>query len=179
MRPAARPPTTPTTIPSTGPTTARQTLAWRALAGSLDDLGFTPPPATATSAADDPDELGRAPTSPPELTLSGHPRARQFSRAAVTVIVLQIVLTLVIVSGFTIQLYDKAVIAPGTTADIEEFVDVRDHPAYASDASISLVSVRTSFAPSLFEVVGGWLDGALEVVDIDRHPGRAHRGREP
>ena len=122
--------------------------------------------ATAASVADDPDELGD-PDEPPELTLSGHPRARQFSRAAVTVIVLQIVLTLVIVSGFTIQLYDKAVIAPGTTADIEEFVDVRDHPAYASDASISLVSVRTSFAPSLFEVVGGWLDGALEVVDIE------------
>lgn len=140
-------------------------LGWRALAGSLDDLGFTPPPATATSVADDPDKLDE-PDDSPGRTLSGHPRPRQFSRAAITVIVLQIALTLVIVSGFTIKLYDKAVIAPGTTADIEEFVDVRDHPAYASDASISLVSVRTSFAPSLFEVVGGWLDGALEVVDI-------------
>lgn len=140
-------------------------LGWRALAGSLDDLGFTPPPATATSVADDPGELDE-PDDSPGRTLSGHPRPRQFSRAAITVIVLQIALTLVIVSGFTIKLYDKAVIAPGTTADIEEFVDVRDHPAYASDASISLVSVRTSFAPSLFEVIGGWLDGALEVVDI-------------
>ena len=141
-------------------------LAWRALAGSLDDLGFTPPPpATAASVADDLDDPDE-PDDSPGPTASGHPRARQFSRAAVTVIVLQIVLTLVIVSGFTIKLYDKAVIAPGATADIEEFVDVRDHPAYASDASISLVSVRTSFAPSLFEVVGGWLDGALEVVDI-------------
>lgn len=162
-------------------------LAWRALAGSLDDLGFTPPPAAETQqpdrplpAADTPSEPTAGPEAaatsvaagPDELdespgpTLSGHPRPRQFSRAAITVIVVQIVLTLVIVSGFTIKLYDKAVIAPGTTADIEEFVDVRDHPAYASDASISLVSVRTSFAPSLFEVVGGWLDGALEVVDI-------------
>ena len=78
-----------------------------------------------------------------------------------------LVLALLIVTGFTTTLIDKAVIAPGTTADIEEFVDVRDHPAYASDATISLVSVRTSFAPSLFEVLGGWLDGALEVVDIE------------
>ena len=70
-------------------------------------------------------------------------------------------------AGFQIRLLSKAVVAPGGTFDIEEFVEVHDHPAYASDASISLVSVRTSFGPSLFEVAGGWLDGALEVVDLE------------
>ena len=78
----------------------------------------------------------------------------------------QLVVALVIIGGVAIKLYTKAVIAPGTTVDIENFVEVADHPAYASEAAISLVSVRTSFAPSLFEVIGGWLDGALEVVDI-------------
>ncbi len=183
-----RPADDPDDHPVDRPDDGEADLGWRALAGSLDDLGFTPPPATETQQPDRPSPAAGTPAEPaagteaatatsvareldepddsPERTLSGHPRPRQFSRAAITVIVLQIALTLVIVSGFTIKLYDKAVIAPGTTADIEEFVDVRDHPAYASDASISLVSVRTSFAPSLFEVIGGWLDGALEVVDI-------------
>lgn len=158
-------------------------LAWRALAGSLDDLGFTPPPAAETERPDrasaaaeaQPGPITTEPPDPPPAAeeqphhapaTSGHPRPRQFSRAATTLIVAQLALALIIVVGFTTKLYDKAVIAPGTTADIEEFVDVRDHPAYASDATISLVSVRTSFAPSLFEVIGGWLDGALEVVDI-------------
>jgi PDZ domain-containing protein len=194
-------------------------LGWRALAGSLDDLGFVPPAAAgirdATDATADaavtgtihaeaadatadaavtgtihaeaadatadaavmgtthPDTAAAtatataAPaTADTARTSSGHPRASQFSRGSTTLIVSLLALSLAIVVGFTTQLYDKAVIAPGTTADIEEFVDVRDHPAYASDATISLVSVRTSFAPSLFEVIGGWLDGALEVVDI-------------
>ena len=180
-------------------------LGWRALAGSLDDLGFAPLPAADTeqpdrrSAAIGAPLAGETPPGPaaeaaspaptpfaataesehpqpwpdsehqhqhPEPTSSGHPRARQFSRGATTIVVVQLALALVLIVGFTTKLYDKAVIAPGATADIEEFVDVRDHPAYASDATISLVSVRTSFAPSLFEVVGGWLDGALEVVDV-------------
>ena len=172
-------------------------LGWRALAGSLDELGLpavarTPPAAAPTSdpapadvTADPPaasTPTDGAPTHGPSAadlpaepaqhlphpgtTLSGHPRARQFPRAATGIVVAQIALAVIIVTGFTTKLYDKAVIAPGTTSDIEEFVEVRDHPAYASDAAISLVSVRTSFAPSLFEVIGGWLDGALEVVDI-------------
>ncbi|MCY4518914.1 MAG: PDZ domain-containing protein [Acidimicrobiaceae bacterium] len=173
-------------------------LGWRALAGSLDDLGFTPRaareaaadsgptgPAAADPAAghadpaagpadpaadhadryDDPDATD--PYDDPDATASGHPRALQFSRGAIGLIITMLVLTVLIGGGFSYQLYDKAVIAPGATADIEEFVDIADHPAYASDASISLVSVRTSFAPSLFEVIGGWLDGALEVVDLE------------
>ena len=197
-------------------------LGWRALAGSLDDLGFTPRaareaaadsgptgPAAADSAAGhadpaagyaDPDAADPAadpadpaadpadpyddpadPTDPdpvnptdaadpygdPDATASGHPRALQFSRGAIGLIITLLALSILIGGGFSYQLYDKAVIAPGATADIEEFVDIADHPAYASDASISLVSVRTSFAPSLFEVIGGWLDGALEVVDLE------------
>ena len=165
-------------------------LGWRALAGSLDDLGFAPlpaaetersdrahpaaetptapAPAAETSASHPADEVAAAPTATdPAATLSGHPRPRQYSRGATALILSQLVLALLIITGFTTTLIDKAVIAPGHTADIEEFVDVRDHPAYASDAAISLVSVRTSFAPSLFEVIGGWLDGALEVVDIE------------
>lgn len=129
-------------------------------------MGFAPAPAPEAAAPEPVDDESDESDESLGPTASGHPRPRQLSRAAVTIIFVQIVLTLVIVSGFTIKLYDKAVIAPGATADIEEFVAVRDHPAYASDATISLVSVRTSFAPSLFEVVGGWLDGALEVVDI-------------
>ena len=141
-------------------------LGWRALAGSLDDLGFAPPPVAETER---PDRAHPAVdiTTDPTATLSGHPRPRQYSRGATALILSQLVLALLIITGFTTTLIDKAVIAPGHTADIEEFVDVRDHPAYASDATISLVSVRTSFAPSLFEVIGGWLDGALEVVDIE------------
>ncbi len=177
-------------------------LGWRALAGSLDDLGFAPPPAAGTAAPAAPApavETGAPAPAPapaaapaadtadtgapaidtattaadpaehpdPARTRSGHPRPRQYSRSSNTFIGSMLVLALLIITGFTITLNDKAVIAPGHTADIEEFVDVRDHPAYASDATISLVSVRTSFAPSLFEVIGGWLDGALEVVDIE------------
>ena len=164
-------------------------IGWRALAGSLDDLGFAaappaaapPPPAApaptaaaAPAAAVPPVDLAeldqhRPPALSESCTVpasSGHPRARQFPRAAVTIVAVQLALALLIVAGFTTKLYTKAVIAPGGTADIEEFVEVSNHPAYASDASISLVSVRTSFAPTLFEVIGGWLDGALEVVDI-------------
>ena len=143
-------------------------LGWRALAGSLDDLGFAPPPAAETERSDRAHPAAETPTATdPAATLSGHPRPRQYSRGATALILSQLVLALLIITGFTTTLIDKAVIAPGHTADIEEFVDVRDHPAYASDATISLVSVRTSFAPSLFEVIGGWLDGALEVVDIE------------
>lgn len=143
-------------------------LGWRALAGSLDDLGFAPPPAAETERSDRAHPAAETPTAPaPAATLSGRPRPRQYSRGATALILSQLVLALLIITGFTTTLIDKAVIAPGHTADIEEFVDVRDHPAYASDAAISLVSVRTSFAPSLFEVIGGWLDGALEVVDIE------------
>lgn len=157
-------------------------LGWRALAGSLDDFGFAPPPAAETGTPDPADEAtaahaaaahapaAHAPADPAEHrahTASGHPRPRQFSRGATALLLSLLALTLLIGFGFTVTLVDKAVIAPGATADIEEFVDVRDHRAYASDAAISLVSVRTSFAPSLFEVIGGWLDGALEVVDIE------------
>ncbi|WP_420610638.1 PDZ domain-containing protein [Candidatus Poriferisodalis sp.] len=182
-------------------------LGWRALAGSLDDLGFAPPPAAETerpdraypapetpaalaaeSNASDPaveaatgfaavaatttaaaaaDADADPTTTDPTHTRSGHPRPRQYSRGSNTLIGGMLVLALLIITGFTTTLIDKAVIAPGHTADIEEFVDVRDHPSYASDATISLVSVRTSFAPSLFEVIGGWLDGALEVVDLE------------
>ncbi len=184
-------------------------LGWRALAGSLDDLGFAPRAAreaaadsgpTGPAAADpaaghaDPADPAADPADPaadpdadpaadpvdpyddpdaadpyddPDATASGHPRALQFSRGAIGLIITMLALTVLIGGGFSYQLYDKAVIAPGATADIEEFVDIADHPAYASDASISLVSVRTSFAPSLFEVIGGWLDGALEVVDLE------------
>lgn len=185
-------------------------LGWRALAGSLDDLGFAPRAAReaaadsgptgpaaadpaaghadpaagpadpaadhadryddpdATDPSDDPDDPDPAdPYADPDATASGHPRALQFSRGAIGLIITMLVLTVLIGGGFSYQLYDKAVIAPGAAADIEEFVDIADHPAYASDASISLVSVRTSFAPSLFEVIGGWLDGALEVVDLE------------
>lgn len=130
------------------------TAAAEAATTTTADPSFAPPtPAT----AEHPD---------PEFTASGHPRTRQFSRGSIGLIITLLVLTVLIGGGFRYKLYDKAVIAPGTTADIEDFVDVANHPAYASDASISLVSVRTSFAPSLFEVIGGWLDGALEVVDI-------------
>ncbi len=169
-------------------------LGWRALAGSLDDLGFTPRaareaaagrtgaaaadsgptgPAAADSAdgyadpAADPADDPGDPYDDPDATASGHPRALQFSRGAIGLISTMLALTVLIGGGFSYQLYDKAVIAPGATADIEDFVDIADHPAYASEASISLVSVRTSFAPSLFEVIGGWLDGALEVVDLE------------
>ncbi len=186
--PGARLDTPPGSTPADGPDDDAD-LGWRALAGSLDDLGFAPPPAADTEAPAAPGPA--AETSAPDLateliddtadtvdpdgsdaadairTASGHPRGRQYSRGSTAFILGMLVLALLIITGFTTTLIDKAVIAPGHTADIEEFVDVRDHPSYASDATISLVSVRTSFAPSLFEVVGGWLDGALEVVDIE------------
>ena len=178
----------PSSTPADGPDDDAD-LGWRALAGSLDDLGFAPPPAADTETPIAP--ALAAETNAPDLateliadtddtadpdgsdaadairTASGHPRGRQYSRGSTAFILGMLVLALLIITGFTTTLIDKAVIGPGHTADIEEFVDVRDHPSYASDASISLVSVRTSFAPSLFEVVGGWLDGALEVVDIE------------
>ena len=183
--PDARLEAPPRSTPADGPDDDAD-LGWRALAGSLDDLGFAPPPAADTEAPTAP--APAAETSAPDLateliddtvdpdgsaaadairTASGHPRPRQYSRGSNALIGGMLLLALLIVTGFTTTLIDKAVIAPGHTADIEEFVDVRDHPSYASDASISLVSVRTSFAPSLFEVIGGWLDGALEVVDIE------------
>ena len=133
---------------------ATATAATSAAATTTADPSFAPP---TSATAEHPDT---------EFTASGHPRSRQFSRGSIGLIITLLVLTILIGGGFRYKLYDKAVIAPGTTADIEDFVDVANHPAYASDASISLVSVRTSFAPSLFEVIGGWLDGALEVVDI-------------
>ena len=178
----------PGSTPADGPDDDAD-LGWRALAGSLDDLGFAPPPAADTETPIAP--ALAAETNAPDLateliadtadtvdpdgsdaadairTASGHPRGRQYSRGSTAFILGMLLLALLIITGFTTTLIDKAVIAPGHTADIEEFVDVRDHPSYASDASISLVSVRTSFAPSLFEVIGGWLDGALEVVDIE------------
>ena len=134
---------------------ATAAAATSATATTTADPSFAPP---TPAAAEHPDT---------EFTASGHPRSRQFSRGSIGLIITLLVLTILIGSGFRYKLYDKAVIAPGTTADIEDFVDVANHPAYASDASISLVSVRTSFAPSLFEVIGGWLDGALEVVDLE------------
>ncbi len=170
-------------------------LGWRALAGSLDDpmLGVALPPAAADPQAADPqaddphaadppaddphaaalqdDAIDPERSDPAEATATapvptGHPRPSQYSPTAVTVALAVTLVAIAIAAGFQIQLRGKAVVAPGGTFDIEEFVEVHDHPAYASDASISLVSVRTSFAPSLFEVAGGWLDGALEVVDI-------------
>ena len=151
-------------------------LGWRALAGSLDDpllAAPLPPAAAEPDAADrvaaDPDAADpvAGPAPPAEdTTPSGHPRPRQYSRTGVTVAAAVALGAIAIAAGFQTRLTDKAVVAPGGTFDIEEFVEVHDHPAYDSDASISLVSVRTSFAPSLFEVAGGWLDGALEVVDI-------------
>ena len=189
--PDARLEAPPGSTPADGPDDDAD-LGWRALAGSLDDLGFAPPPAADTEAPIAPalaaetnapdlateliaDTADTADTVDPDgsdaadaiRTASGHPRPRQYSRGSNALIGGMLVLALLIITGFTTTLIDKAVIAPGHTADIEEFVDVRDHPSYASDASISLVSVRTSFAPSLFEVIGGWLDGALEVVDIE------------
>lgn len=166
-------------------------LGWRALAGSLDDplLGAPLPPITpdpaapgadpisADSAAPDPAALDPATAVPatadPDAASSvalhpvpSHPSPRQYSRTAVTVALAITLAAIAVAAGFETRLAGKAVVAPGGTFDIEEFVEVHDHPAYASDASISLVSVRTSFAPSLFELAGGWLDGALEVVDI-------------
>ena len=154
-------------------------LGWRALAGSLDDplLGAPLPPAASPPAAPQPtapDPISADPAAAdadaadpaaagPAAPGSGHPRPRQFSRTAVTVALALTIVAIAIGAGFETRLTGKAVVAPGGTFDIEEFVEVHDHPA---DASISLVSVRTSFAPSLFEVAGGWLDGALEVVDI-------------
>lgn len=135
-------------------------------------------PHAADPPADDPhaaalqdDAIDPERSDPAEATATapvptGHPRPSQYSRTAVTVALAVTLVAIAIAAGFQIQLRGKAVVAPGGTFDIEEFVEVHDHPAYASDASISLVSVRTSFAPSLFEVAGGWLDGALEVVDI-------------
>ena len=134
---------------------ATATAATSATASTTADPSFAPP---TSATAEHPDT---------EFTASGHPRSRQFSRGSIGLIITLLVLTILFGSGFRYKLYDKAVIAPGTTADIEDFVDVANNPAYASDASISLVSVRTSFAPSLFEVIGGWLDGALEVVDLE------------
>ncbi len=81
-------------------------------------------------------------------------------------LVAPLVLGFAIFGGCTITLVDKATVAPGTLADIEQFVDIRDHLSYPSEATISLVSVRANFAPSLFEIVGGWLDDAVDVVDI-------------
>ena len=91
----------------------------------------------------------------------------QMPRWFVVALFAQLAVALVIIAGLRWTFEDKVVVAPGGTFDIEQFVHVVDHPEYASDASISLVSVRASFAPSLFEVIGGWLDGALEVVDIE------------
>ncbi len=168
-------------------------LGWRALAGSLDDpmLGVPIPPAApnpaaaaAPAAADPavpnpvvpdpvvPDPVVPDPAADPAAAegsvaaVPTHPHPRQYSRTAVTVALVLTLVAVAVAGGFETRLRDKAVVAPGGTFDIEEFVEVHDHPAYASDASISLVSVRTSFAPSLFELAGGWLDGALEVVDI-------------
>ncbi len=160
-------------------------LGWRALAGSLDDplLGAPLPPVTPDPAAPepaladlpdadpaDPDpsvaEPNAADLADPVRVAAAHPSPRQYSRTAVTVALALTLGAIAVAAGFQTRLADKAVVAPGGTFDIEEFVEVHDHPAYASDASISLVSVRTSFAPSLFELAGGWLDGALEVVDI-------------
>ncbi|WP_419944141.1 S16 family serine protease [Candidatus Poriferisodalis sp.] len=164
-------------------------LGWRALAGSLDDpmFGVPLPPSAPSPAAvlTDPDPTTPDPvasdhsvldpaapaadTTPDTATadsLTARPRRRQFSRTTVTVLAAITLLAIAIVAGTQARFPDRAVVAPGGTFDIEEFVEVHDHPAYVSDASISLVSVRTSFDPSLFEVVGGWLDGALEVVDI-------------
>lgn len=152
-------------------------LGWRALAGSLDDplIGAPLPPITSDPAVPDPavvDPISADPAAPDPVAEGAvaadptHPRPRQYSRTAVTVALALILVAIAIAAGFQTRLAGKAVVAPGGTFDIEDFVEVHDHPAYASDASISLVSVRTSFAPSLFEVAGGWLDGALEVVDI-------------
>ena len=168
-------------------------LGWRALAGSLDDplLGaplpsITPDPAAADPAVADPatpDPAATVPTADAAVAVPAtvdpdaassvaldagtiHPRPRQYSRTAVTVALAITLAAIAVAAGFETRLAGKAVVAPGGTFDIEEFVEVHDHPAYASEASISLVSVRTSFAPSLFELAGGWLDGALEVVDI-------------
>ena len=174
-RPADEPDGDPAGTPEAG-------LGWRALAGSLDDpmLGTPLPPFTADPAAPDPvapDAVAPDPAIPDAVIPDPvapdavapypiHPQPRQYSRTVVTVAIAVTLGAIAIAAGFQLRLAGKAVVAPGGTFDIEEFVEVHDHPAYASDASISLVSVRTSFGPSLFEVAGGWLDGALEVTDI-------------
>ena len=168
----------PANEPDSAPEADAADAGWRALAGSLDDPGFAHPPALPIPPAERPEpaavaDPGPPPSAPPaapavwqQPTRSGHPRPRQYPRVAVAIVVAQLAAALIILGGVTIQLPHKAVIAPGATADIEDFVEVAGHPAYPSEAAISLVSVRTSFAPTLFEVIGGWLDGALEVVDL-------------
>ena len=156
---------------------------WRAIAGSLDDPGFASPPPPAAvppseqpqpSPSSAPDDLAAAGDRAADHLVDaasgrdhgGHPRPMRLSRLALGLLVAAWAVAMVAIGGYRIRLAHLAIVAPGTTVDIEEFVEVVDHPAYASDASIDLVSVRTSFDPSLFQVVGGWLDGALEVVDV-------------
>ncbi|MDE0321671.1 MAG: hypothetical protein OXI97_17495, partial [Acidimicrobiaceae bacterium] len=58
-------------------------LGWRALAGSLDDLGFAPLPAAETERSDRAHPAATDPAATdPTATLSGHPRPRQYSRGA-------------------------------------------------------------------------------------------------
>ena len=154
----------------------RDDLGWRALAGALDESGVGWPPlgvrSTETDAAEadatdggdaelasDDDAATIVATRPYDTT--------QMPKWLVIAFVAQLVAAIVIIAGLRWTFDNKVVVSPGATFDIEEFVQVVDHPAYTSDASINLVSVRASFYPTLFEVIGGWLDGALEVVDVD------------
>ncbi len=154
----------------------KATLGWRALASSLDDPMLDVPlsprhpdpasaPAAADPAAEDPSQAAIAQATNHNSAV--HPPPRQYSRAAVVVTTALMLVPLAVFFGFQIRFPHKAIVAPGGAFDTEEFVEIRDRPAYASEASLNLVSVRTSFAPSLFEIIGGWLDGALEVVDTE------------
>lgn len=185
---ASDPSTDSSTDASTDADAARGTdIGWRAFAGTLDDTGIGWPPPSVAADADaktgtepsarvaditsdstsdlDPDAGGLAVEYGPAAP--SHPGPRRWPRWLLIAFFVQLGVLAVFVVGVMLQFTDKVIISPGKTFDTEQFVHVDDHPRYRSDASISLVSVRTSFAPSLFELIGGWLDGALEVVDID------------
>ncbi|WP_419921732.1 S16 family serine protease [Candidatus Poriferisodalis sp.] len=166
----------PTTIASARRDTAaeeRDDLGWRTLAGSLDESGVGWPPPAVRSAEIEPAETegpvaDRATDDDGPATVSAQPHdTTQMPLWFVVAFFAQLAVAIVIIAGLRLTFEDKVVVSPGGTFDVEEFVHVVDHPEYASDASISLVSVRASFVPSLFEVIGGWLDGALEVVEVE------------
>ncbi len=105
------------------------------------------------------DREGTEPEAPPEWENRPVPRwLRVLVLVVVIVIVPLLLLDRVRIGGWVLT-------APGGTLDIEPYVEVQGTPTFPTDEQIRLVTVRSNLEPSVLELIGGWLDGAIRVQD--------------
>lgn len=64
--------------------------------------------------------------------------------------------------------YGRYVISgPGGTLTLDDRISVEGAEVYASDGEIALVTVSTVYRPRLYEVLLGWLDSSVDVIEAE------------